>query len=161
MAVVAGVAVAEMPMPVREYRFVVDLGVVDLPAFREALAALAGGFTEIATDRGTRYVVGMRGRGAKERLLKLLAIWASRTRAGRIEIEDRSTVPDRDEIYFLLPLKRNPEPDGGPRPPLFTNEQLTTLRTELARRFHFRPEMARVYGEWRNDVADLVVQTNF
>jgi len=56
--------------------------------------------------------------------------------------------------WLLLPLLRNP--GGGPRQPLFTNEQLARLRTELASRFHFRPVMVRVYGEWRKNTGELV-----
>lgn len=147
---------AAVPRPVREYRFAANLRGDDLAAFREALVDLAGGFTEIADDRGTRYVVGLRGRGATQRLLRFLAKWAHRTRERRIGLEDRSTTEDRDEIYFLLPLQRNPDPAGGPRLPLFTNEQLAGFRDELARRFHFRPETVRVYGEWRNDAGQLI-----
>jgi len=148
-------AAAEVPKPVREHRFVANLREDDLPAFREALVDLAGGFTEIGTSQGTRYIVGMRGQGAKQRVQRLLEEWRPRTRDGKIELEDRSTAVDRHEIYFLLPLQRNPDA-GRPRPPLFTNEQLAAWREELARRFHFRPEMVRVYGEWRNDAGDLV-----
>jgi len=149
-------AAAEVPKPVREFRFVGNLREDDLPAFREALIDLARGFTEIGTNRGTRYIVGLRGRGARQRLQRLLAEWGPRSRQGEIDLEDRWTVADRDEIYLLLPLQRNPDPTGGPRLPLFTNEQLAALRDELARRFQFRPEMVRVYGEWRNDAGELV-----
>lgn len=149
----AGTAV---PRPVREYRFVANLRGDALTAFREALVDLSGGFTEIATGRGTRYVVGLRGRGARQRILRFLAQWAHRTREGKIDFEDRSTAADRDEIYFLLPLQRNLDPAGGPRLPLFTNEQLAGFRDELAQRFHFRPETVRVYGEWRNDAGQLI-----
>ena len=147
---------AAVPRPVREYRFAANLRGDDLAAFREALVDLAGGFTEIADDRGTRYVVGLRRRAATQRMLRFLAEWAQRTRERRIDLENRSTAEDRDEIYFLLPLQRNPDPAGGPRLPLFTNEQLAVFRDELARRFHFRPEMVRVYGEWRNDAGQLI-----
>lgn len=142
------------PKPVREHRFLVNLFAAHLPAFREALVDLAGGFTEIATDYGTRYVVGLRGRAAKKRMARLLATWAPQTQAGNIRIESPVNAPDRDEIFFLLPLQRNP--GRGPRQPLFTNEKLAGLRAELARRFHFRPVMVQVYGEWRNDAGELV-----
>lgn len=114
---------AAVPRPVREYRFAANLRGDDLAAFREALVDLAGGFTEITDDRGMRYVVGLRGRGATQRMLRFLAEWAQRTRERRIDLEDRSTAEDRDE---------------------------------LARRFHFRPETVRVYGEWRNDAGQLI-----
>lgn len=60
-----------VPRPVREYRFVAALYGRDLTEFREALVDLADGFTESATDRGTRCVVGLRGRGASELAEKL------------------------------------------------------------------------------------------
>jgi len=148
--------VINIPKPVREYRFVANLREDDLPAFREALVDLADGFTEIGTSQGTRYIVGLRGRGARQRLQRLLAEWEPRARQGKIDLEDCSTAADRDEIYFLLPLQRNPDPAGGPRRPLFTNEQLAGFRDELAQRFRFRPEMVRVYGEWRNDAGQLI-----
>jgi hypothetical protein len=146
----------DVPKPVREYRFSATIDGPDLTAFREALVDLAGGFTEITIERGTRYIVGLSGRGANQRVQDLLAQWAARTREGNIEIEDQASAADRDEIYFLLPLQRNPAPGGGPRLPLFTNEELAALRGDLARRFHFRPEMVRVYGEWRNKAGELV-----
>lgn len=96
----------------------------------------------------------MRGPGARQRLQRLLAEWEPRAREGKIDLEDCSTAADRDEIYFLLPLQRNPDPAGGPRRPLFTNEQWAGFRDELAQRFRFRPEMVRVYGEWRNDAGN-------
>src|SRR3990172_5162133 len=151
--------VVNIPKPVREYRFVANLREDDLPAFREALVDLADGFTEIGTSQGTRCIVGLRGRGARQRLQRLLAEWEPRARQGKIDLEDCSTAADRDEIYFLLPLQRNPDPAGGPRRPLFTNEQWAGFRDELARRFRFRPEMVRVYGEWRNDAGQLMPTT--
>ena len=135
-----------VPSPVREYRFLANLRGEDLAAFREGLVDLAGGFTEVAGDRRTRWIVGLRGKGAKQRILRFLTQWARRSRDRRIDLEDRTTTAERDEIYFLLPLQRNPDPAGGPRLPLFTNEQLIGFREELARRFHFRPEAVRVYG---------------
>jgi len=150
-----------LPRPVREFRFAANLQGDDLAAFREALVDLAGGFTEISDDRGIRYVVGLRGRGATQRMLGFLTEWSHRTRECKIDLEDRSAAKDRDEIYFLLPLWRNPDPTGGPRLPLFTNEQLADLRNELARRFRFRPETVRVYGEWRNDAGQLIPDVSF
>jgi len=142
------------PGPVREYRFSANLDTAHLAAFREALVDLAGGFTEITTDRGPRYIVGLRGRGARQRIIKLLARWAPYTQEGNIRIESQAAAPDGAEIFFLLPLLRNPA--GGPRRPLFTNDQLARLRVELASRFHFQPIMVRVYGEWRNEMGELV-----
>src|SRR3990172_2325666 len=101
--------VVNIPKPVREYRFVANLREDDLPAFREALVDLADGFTEIGTSQGTRYIVGLRGRGARQRLQRLLAEGEPRARQGKIDLEDCSTAADRDEIYFLLPLQRNPD----------------------------------------------------
>lgn len=150
-----------VPRPVREYRFVATLYGRDVTEFREALVDLADGFTESATDRGTRYVVGLRGRGAKQRMLRFLAQWAHRTRKGRIDLEDRDIAPDQDEVYFLLPLQRNPDPARARRLPLFTNEQLAGFRKELAWRFHFRPETVQVYGEWRNDAGQLIPDYSF
>lgn len=142
------------PTPVREYRFSADLDADHLAPFREALVDLAGGFTEVGTDRGTRYIVGLRGRGARQRLIKLLDRWAPYTQQGSIRLERQVSARDGAEIFFLLPLHRNP--GGGARQPLLTNEQLARLRTELASRFHFRPAMVRVYGEWRNNAGELV-----
>ena len=142
------------PKPVREYRFSANLPAAHLAAFREALVDLAGGFTEVGTDRGTRYIVGLRGRGPRQRLIKLLARSAPYTQQGSIRLERQTAAPDGAEIFFLLPLLRNP--GGGPRQPLFTNEQLARLRTELASRFHFQPVMVRVYGEWRNNTGEPV-----
>ena len=139
-----------------EYRFVADFQGDDLPAFREALVELAGGFTEIPGDRGTRYVIGLQGRDARRRLRAVLIRWSSHARAGRINLEQRSISWARDEIYFLLPLQRNPDQPGKPRLPLFTNEQFACFRDSLARDFHFRPEAVRVYGEWRNDAGRLI-----
>ncbi|MBI4705392.1 MAG: hypothetical protein HY744_30170 [Deltaproteobacteria bacterium] len=140
-----------MPKAVRECRFVANPRDEDLVAFRKDLLGLAGGFTEIGTTQGTRYIVGLSGRGARRRIQRLLAEWGPRFRQGGVGLEDHSTAADRDEIYFLLPLQKNPDPSGRPRLPLFTNEQLAAWREELARRFHFRPEMVQVYGEYRND----------
>jgi len=72
------------------------------------------------------------------------------------EVMKKRRLKLKDEIYFLLPLQRNPDPAGGMRRPLFTNEQLAGFRDELARRFRFRPEMVRVCGEWRNDAGKLI-----
>lgn len=47
--------------PVREHRFTANLAGAELVRFREALVDLAGGFTEIASGGGTRYVVGLTG----------------------------------------------------------------------------------------------------
>lgn len=146
----------QVPKPVREYRFSATIDGPELAAFREALVDLAGGFTETTTELGTRYIVGLSGRGAKQRVLNLLAQWAAPTREGNIKLEDQATSTDRGEIYFLLPLQRNPDPDSERRLPLFTNEELEALREDLARRFHFRPEMVRVYGEWRNNAGELI-----
>ncbi len=142
------------PRPVRECRFSANLDAAHLAAFREALVDLAGGFTEVGTERGTRYIVGLRGRRARQRIIKLLARWAPYTQEGNIRIERQAAAPDSAEIFFLLPLLRNPR--GGLRRPLFTNEQLARLRTELATRFHFQPVMVRVYGEWQDDAGELV-----
>ncbi len=144
---------------VREYRILVELEPRHLAAFREDLVALAGAFTEIGSGPVLRYVVGLRGRYAKAHVLAVLARW--RDRATRLTLEDPATSPDAEEIYFLLPLQRNPDPAGGKRSPLFTNEELADLRLHLARKFHFRPEMVRVYGEWRNKAGDLVPDHSF
>ncbi len=127
-------AAAEAPKPVREYRFVANLREDDLPAFREALVDLAGGFTEIGTTQGTRYIVGLRGRGARQRVRRLLEEWGPRTRDSKIDLEDRSTAEDRDALYFLLPLHWNPDPAGGTRRPMFT----------ICRGFHPRQQVERV-----------------
>lgn len=148
--------VSKTPKRLREYRFVADLEGNDLVAFREELVDLAGGFTEIHTEAGTRYIVGLRGRDAKHSILKLLGKWEARTKKGKIDIEDRATASDPNEIYFLLPLRRNPDRAGGLRLPAFTNEELAALRMKLAHKFHFRPVMVQVYGEWRNDTGELI-----
>jgi hypothetical protein len=141
---------------VREYRFVADFAEHDVRVFREQLVDLAGGFTEIATDSGTRYMVGIRGRRARKRLLELLEIWAPKVAQGKIELDDWEMSPDQHEIYFLLPLQKNPDDTNAPRSPLFTNEWLATLRQSLAVRFHFLPVMVRVYGEWRSEAGALI-----
>lgn len=145
-----------VPSPVQEYRFVADLAAHDLPAFREALVNLAGGFTEIDMPRGTPTIVGLRGPGSEQQIQKLLDEWSSRDRRGAISLEDQKTAQDRDEVFFLLPIRRIPKQPGKPRPPLFTNERLAEIREELARQFQFRPDMVRVYGEWRNSDGQLI-----
>ncbi len=144
---------------VREYRLILDLEQRHLAAFREDLVALAEAFTEIGSAPALRYIVGLRGRDARARVLAVLGRWEGRAR--RVEMEDPATAPEGQEIYFLLPLQRNPDPAGGPRKPLFTNEEMAELRFRLARKFHFRPEMVRVYGEWRNKASDLVPDHSF
>ncbi len=138
----------------QECRFIVGIDEKDVPGFREDLVALAGAFTEMQVGHLLRYVVGLKGRSARRRVEELLARWKVRARS--IELEERQFSPDHDEIYFLLPLHRNPDPGGGSRLPLLTNEDLAELRVQLAMKFHFRPEMVRVYGEWRNADGVLV-----
>lgn len=147
--------------PIRECRFIVHLHPGDVAAFREALVDLAGGFTEIARDGATRYIVGLGGDDADQRIEAFVAQWKPRTAKGGIALEDQSKAPDRDEVYFLLPLQRNPPAGGGPRRPLFTNEQMGRIRDELARRFHFRPEVVSVYGQWRNASGELIPDHSF
>lgn len=145
--------------PVREYRFSATLSNdQDRATFREALVDLAGGFTEITTDGGTSYRVGLRGRTSTQQLRQLLTTWAPRTASGVISLEPFPQTRVRRDIYFLLPLLRNP--GSGPRQPLFTNEQLAALWTHLAERFHFRPIAVQVYGEWRDRSGQLIPDHN-
>ncbi len=148
----------------QEFRFLVVSGTREmtgpaLRALREDLIRLAGGFTEIEAPHGLRFIVGLAGRDAKERVRRLVASWRARGIGARLEDRRRSTV--RDEIYFLLPLQCNPDRSGRPRRPLFTNEDLADLRMRLATQFHFRPEMVRVYGEWRDDEERLIPDVSF
>jgi hypothetical protein len=130
-----------------------------LRALREDLIRLAGGFTEIEAPHGLRFIVCLAGRDAKKRVQRLVALWKGRWID--VRLEDRRRSADCDEIYFLLPLQRNPDPSGTPRRPLFTNEDLADLRMRLATRFHFRPEMVGVYGEWRDDEGRLIPDISF
>lgn len=153
-----------MPPPrrVNEQRFTASFAQqADLLAFRKALIDLAGGFTEVSAGRTVRYIVGVRGAQATKALRKLLEDWQGRTRAKRIELEDRTVAADGDEIYFLLPLLRNPDPQSGARRPLFTNEELLALRRQLATLFHFRSETVLVYGEWRSAAGEPVGDQSF
>jgi len=142
----------------REFRLIVRHR-PDVRRLREDLIGLAGGFTEIEAGGRLRFILCLAGRDAKQRVLELVEAW--KTRGVVVSLEDQERAPDRDEVYFLLPLQRNPDLAGGPRGPLFTNEDLAGIRTELARRFSFRPEMVRVYGEWRNAAGELVPDVSF
>lgn len=108
----------------REYRLVVKPG-PDVRRLREDLIDLAGGFTKIEAGRRLRYIVCLPGRDVKPRVQELVEAWRGRGVAVSLEDEERS--PDRDELYFLLPLQRNPDPAGGHRRPLFTNEDMAGI----------------------------------
>lgn len=150
------------PIRLREQRFAASFAEsTDLITFRRALVELAGGFTEIDAGESKRYIVGLRTARAARSLRTLLADWEGRTRTKRIDLEDRTVAPDGDDPYFLLPLLRNPEPQGGARRPLFTNEELRSLRAHLATLFQFRPELVRVYGEWRSSAGEPVGDESF
>lgn len=141
----------DLARKLQEHRFTASFAdAADLKGFRKALVDLAGAFTEVVAGDHARYIVGLETEAASEALRRLLADWQGQTHAKTIEFEDRATAPDAYEIYFLLPLRRNPEPKGGARRPLFTNEEIRDLRTRLARLFQFRPELVRVDGEWRD-----------
>ena len=90
--------------PVREGRFSASFSGPDLHSFRRALVDLAGGFTEIEHGGGARYIVGLKGRNAERFTRRLLTAWGPRCLEGSIELEERKVSPDRDDIYFLLPL---------------------------------------------------------
>ena len=66
------------------------------------------------------------------------------------------SAPDKDELFFLLPLFRNPEVETNERRPLFSNEQMAELRMKLGKTFHFLPEVVHVYGGYRNESGELI-----
>lgn len=119
----------------------------NLTRFRRALLDVAGGFTEVPSNHGTRYIVGLEHARAKPQLEDLLRTWGPQSRSGKITLEERSGADDPDDIFFLLPLKKNPDRRGR-RGPLFTNEQFDDFLKALAR-MNFQLTSVLVYGEWR------------
>lgn len=140
----------------QETRFVAKIDEVDMPEFREELVNLNRGFTEIATAQGKRFIVALSDSDSKQCLLDLLDRWKQRTRDKNIVIEDQVSAPDKDEIFLLLPLLRNPEEGIEERSTLYSNEQMTELVMKLAKKFYCLPQMVHVYGEYRNKAGELI-----
>ena len=136
------------PERLQEFQFIAEIDHRKLPAFLRALREFAGGFHEHDTEKGTCWVVGLVGGRGRQRLKEFLRLWAGRTRARKVHIA--SSASQRGQIYFLLPLQRNPGPRRVKRTALFTNERLKELWGKLAG-LGFRLQAVSAYGEWLSE----------